>query len=155
MCVGGYCVHTYTQVYIDLKGYYMSSGNGRWGEWAFSDLEMKRERSKEKRDGEDIEYDHVASITAIYTIRIVGTSNGNRRRRFLPQGLLCHCVSVGLLRNSFTFYSKHEFCFHFPSLLSIPTMLNSTSAVAASWCSSGQLSIHWTRDVSWHCSTHT
>ena len=73
MCVGGYCVHTYTQVYIDLKGYYMSSGNGRWGEWAFSDLEMKRERSKEKRDGEDIEYDHVASITAIYTIRIVGT----------------------------------------------------------------------------------
>lgn len=113
----------------------MSSGNGRWGKWAFSDLEMKRERSKEKRDGEDIEYDHVASITAIYTIRIVGRSNANRRRRrrrFLPQGLLCHCVSVGLLRNSFTFYSKHEFCFHFPSLLSIPTMLNSAPAVAAS-----------------------
>jgi hypothetical protein len=96
----------------------MSSENGRWGKWAFSDLEMKKERSKEKRDGEDIEYDHVASITALYTIRIVGTSNGNRRRRcrrrFLPQGLLCHCVSVGLLRNSFTFYSKQEFCFSFP-----------------------------------------
>jgi len=57
---------------------------------AFTDLEMKRERSKRnkrEREREDIECDHVASITRRYTTQQTISIDhreraGNRRRRF-------------------------------------------------------------------------
>jgi hypothetical protein len=139
---------------------------------AFTDLEMKRERSKRnkrEREREDIECDHVASITRRYTIQQTISIDhreraGNRRRRFCRKVFCVIVLPLACCETRLHFIPNTNPVFISPSRYSlfqqccrikVPRSSCCCWLAAGSlWCCSGQLSIHWTSDVSWALQQH-
>lgn len=124
----------------------MSNENGQLGETGVQWFGKRGEIWKKKRH-EDIEYDHVASITSASDTHNQHSSHDHKRtatasaaRSFMSVVWLLACCETRL-----HFIPNTKRVFIRPSPLAVPLLPTMLSLYPAGCTRSGQLSIHWKR----------